>query len=418
VAWAIGHGVLHPAAAHEAALLRLTRLAVDEQESLERTFQHATRLIAQTLNVERVGIWLFDDPPTVLRCACLYEQSTDSHTAGATLRRADVPQYAAALAEHRAIAADDARSDPLTRELLETYLLPLGITSMLDAPLLRHGEVVGVVCHEHVGPPRTWTERERRFAASVADIVALVMEQAAYIEAQRTVDRQAHQLEEEGRMAAVGRVAAAVGHDFNNLLTIVLSRVQQILGVLDLPPEAAEHAKVVLEAVRRSRELTRQLAELGRGAPGTVAPLVVDGVLDASRDLLRSLPQGGQRIEVDLAADQAAVRIDRVRLEQLLMNLVTNALQATGPGATVRVRTSVVDGTWLVLQVADEGTGIDDAVRARIFEPYFTTRSTGGCGLGLAIVHAIVQRTEGFIAVDTALGRGTTVTAHLPIATT
>ena len=410
-----------PGAGHDAALLRLARLAVDEKQSLERIFAHATKLIACTLGLERVGIWLFDEDRRQLCCVCLYQRSADAHGSGETLQTADFPAYAAALETHRAIVADDARTHPATRDLRTIYLEPLGITSMLDAPLLRHGEVAGVVCHEHVGPPRHWTDAETSFAASVADIVALGMEQVAYIEARRALDQQTRRLEEERRMASIGRLAAAVAHDFNNLITIVLTRAQKMLDVPALPEAAAEHARVIVDAVRRSRELTRQLAELGRVPREPPEPLALDTIVGAARDLLGTMPRRGQRIQVDLDAAGAAVRLDRVHLEQLLMNLVANALDATAEGGLIRVSTTTRNGEdcpWAVLQVADDGAGIDAAARPHIFEPYFTTKRDGGCGLGLAIVHAVVQRTGGFITVDTTPGRGTTFAVHLPLAAT
>jgi signal transduction histidine kinase len=415
------HGTLHHSvAALEAALLRLGRLAVDERRSLERVFTQATKLIARTLDVERVGIWLLDDERTQLRCVCQYLRSKDMHRSGEILRPADFPAYRDALEEHRAIVADDARTHPLTHELTRTYLEPNDITSMLDAPLLRHGRVAGVVCHEHVGPRRTWTEAEKSFVASVADIVALAMEQAAYIEARRTSDELMQRVEVERRMAALGRVAAAVGHDFGHLLSIVLAHVQQILDVPGLDERAATHAKAVVDTIRRSRELSRQLAELGREPGERPEPLRLDDVVDAAAGLLGSLPRRGQRIEIGLGAEGARVGLDRARLEQVLLNLVVNALDATVEGCTVRVTTTRIegdDGEYAVLRVADDGAGIDDAARPYIFEPYFTTkRDGGGCGLGLAIVHAIVQRAGGFVTVETGAGRGTTFAVHLPVA--
>jgi signal transduction histidine kinase len=289
---------------------------------------------------------------------------------------------------------------------------------MLDAPLLRHGEVAGVVCHEHVGPKRTWTEAETTFVASVADLVALAMEQAAHIEARRSLEEHARRVSEDQRMASLGRVAAAIGHDFGHLLTIVLARVQEILAVPELPQAAAAHATAVVDAIRRSRELTRQLADLGRDTgmqPGTT---LLDATVGAADDLLDSMPRRGQRIELALGAAGVRVPLDRTRLDQVLINLVGNALDATGEGCTVHVSTNVVDGdqgTYAVLRVTDDGAGIDDDTRPRIFEPYFTTKRDGeGTGLGLAIVHALVQRAGGFILVDSAPGSGTSVAVYLP----
>jgi signal transduction histidine kinase len=411
--------VQHPAAAYEDALRRLSRCAVDEQQSLARIFAEATKLIARTLQVERVGVWVFQDERWTLYCECMYASSTDTYERGARLQLAGFPAYRAALEEHRAIPASDARTDPRTRELAASYLEPCGITSMLDAPLRRHGEVAGVVCHEHVGVPRVWTDAEVHFASSVADLVALAMEQAACLEARRALDEQARRYEEERRMAALGRVAAAAAHDFNKLMTIVLWKARDIGTAPGVPTGAAEDARVIVDAVERGSRLTRQLAELGAAPSESVAVVQLDAVVSAAADVLRAMAQRGQHIEVSLGAGDAAVRMDRVRLEQILTNIVANALDATAEGSEIRINTTVrngADGTWVVLQVTDDGQGIDQNTRARIFEPYFTTKGERGCGLGLAIVHAAVQRAGGFISVEDVVPRGTTFTVHLPLA--
>lgn len=409
----------HPAAMYEAALDKLARLPIDEQRSLERMFAQATQLIARTLQVERVGIWLFEEGRSELRLACQYERGRDAYRSGDVLRESDYPGYMEALHEYRAIVADDARTHPLTRELADAYLVPHGITSMLDAPLQRHGEIVGVVCHEHVGSPRVWTHAETAFVAAVADLVALAMEQAAHIGARRALEESARRASEEQRMASLGRVAAAVGHDFGHLLTLVLSHVQEILAVPDLPPPAASHATAVVEAINRSRELTRQLADLGRKGETPSETVALDPSVEAAADFLRALPRAGQHIELELAAPEARVALGRTQLDQILMNLVGNALDATQEGCTIRIQTAITGddaSRVILLRVSDDGAGIDDETRPRIFEPYFTTKPGAGTGLGLAIVHALVDRAGGFIQVESAPGRGTTVSIHLPLA--
>ncbi len=410
----------HPIAAYEAALENLARLPVDERRSLVRMFQQATKLIASTLSVARVGIWLYEHARTQLRLACQYDRSREAYRADDVLRESDFPAYFRALRDYRAIVADDARTHPLTSELTAAYLVPNEITSMLDAPLVRHGEMVGVVCHEHVGPRRTWTPGETSFVASVADLVAVAMEQAAHIEARRALEEPARRAGEEQRMAALGRVAAAVGHDFGHLLTMVLSHAQEILAAPDLPEAARAHATAVIDTIHRSRELTRQLAELGRNGDAPAAAIALDASVTTAADFLRAMPRKGQRIDLALGAGEARIRFEPTQLDQVLMNLVNNALDATGEGSTIRIATGLVaapgDGSMAVLRVTDDGAGIDDEARTHIFEPYFTTKAGAGTGLGLAIVHALVERAGGFIHVESAPGKGTSVELHLPLA--
>jgi PAS domain S-box-containing protein len=149
-------------------------VSVDENVTsgnLEAGARTITEAAAETLGVERVGIWLFEDDNAVLRNVDLYERSTDSHDSGSELIASEYGDYFDALQANRTMAVTDASEDPRAAELSEPYLESLGIASMLDATVRSGGEVVGVVCHEHVGDSREWTDDERRFAGEAADQV-------------------------------------------------------------------------------------------------------------------------------------------------------------------------------------------------------------------------------------------------------
>ncbi|MFQ6008034.1 MAG: PAS domain S-box protein, partial [Candidatus Zixiibacteriota bacterium] len=143
---------------------------------LTSALKEITQTDAATLEVERVSVWLFDKNRTVIRCLDLYEWSKDHHSEGIELAAADYPAYFKALETERAIAADDAHTDPRTKEFSTSYLTPLGISSMMDAPIRLSGQIVGVICHEHIGTKRKWTNEEKNFAGSMADLVALALE--------------------------------------------------------------------------------------------------------------------------------------------------------------------------------------------------------------------------------------------------
>jgi diguanylate cyclase (GGDEF)-like protein len=159
---------------HQQALLRLAGLSSDEGglSSLQREI---TRVAAETLSVERASVWLLSPDGTELRCEELYERSHDRYSQGVVLAATDYPRYFAALKLGRAIDGHDARVDSRTSEFSAEYLLPLGITSMLDAAIRRDGRVVGVVCLEHVGEQRTWTPAEMEFAGALADQASLAL---------------------------------------------------------------------------------------------------------------------------------------------------------------------------------------------------------------------------------------------------
>ncbi len=159
------------------ALARMIRGGVMQAVHLETAFRLITEEIAHAMEVERVSIWRFDQNRSSIVCQVLFEAGARRHSSGPELQGRDYPTYFRAMAQNETIAADDARNDPRTREFTETYLSPLGITSMLDAPLHVGGVLAGVLCHEHVGPLRTWLPEEKSFATSLAHFISLVLAQ-------------------------------------------------------------------------------------------------------------------------------------------------------------------------------------------------------------------------------------------------
>ena len=135
-----------------------------------------TEAVVRIFEVEQVSVWLFERDRSTIRCIDMYELSTDRHSEGMVLKAADYPAYFKALAEEELIAAHDARNDPRTCEFSDSYLAPFGITSMLDVPIRLKGQIIGIVCYEHVGQARKWTLAEQNFARAPADYISLAME--------------------------------------------------------------------------------------------------------------------------------------------------------------------------------------------------------------------------------------------------
>jgi diguanylate cyclase (GGDEF)-like protein len=135
-----------------------------------------TETAVAAVDVERASVWLFDDARTKIVCEDLFERSPGRHARGTELRATDFPQYFAALDSEEVIAAGDAHRDPRTREFSESYLRPLGIGAMLDAPIRSGGRVVGVLCHEHVGGEREFFADEQNTASYLATLVSLALE--------------------------------------------------------------------------------------------------------------------------------------------------------------------------------------------------------------------------------------------------
>ena len=157
----------------------MTSLVQDERlyhGNLSVALRQITRTVATTLSVARVSVWHYLDDQSVMRCLDLYALADNLHSSGEALSAAEVPAYFDALTRMEVIAADDARNDPRTCEFTDGYLVPLGITSMLNARVHFDGALHGVLCLEHIGPPREWTPEDQTFAVAAANLVSLALE--------------------------------------------------------------------------------------------------------------------------------------------------------------------------------------------------------------------------------------------------
>ncbi|MCI0454052.1 MAG: PAS domain S-box protein [Candidatus Dadabacteria bacterium] len=158
------------------ALIQLSRSRLIQNGSLDATLKEIAEASARTLEVERVNVWLYNEDRSKIHCCEQYELGTGKHSKGYDLAAADYPSYFKALKEERTIAAHDAYADSRTREFSDSYLTLYGITSLLDAPIRVGGQMVGVICHENIGPARQWTLEEQNFAGSMADFISLALE--------------------------------------------------------------------------------------------------------------------------------------------------------------------------------------------------------------------------------------------------
>ncbi len=189
---------------HNEALAALARHPALTSGDLGPTFRAITETAAGFLGVERASVWLLEDGGRRLVCQDLHVRALGNHLRADELAADRTPRYFAALHERRHIVADDARTDPRTSELAADYLLPLGITSMLDTAIIRRGTISGVLCVEHVGPGRVWTSDEEAFAASLTDFATLALEAADHRRDEEALRASSKQLEksiEELRLA-------------------------------------------------------------------------------------------------------------------------------------------------------------------------------------------------------------------------
>jgi PAS domain S-box-containing protein len=225
------------------------------------------------------------------------------------------------------------------------------------------------------------------------------------------------QLRQSQKLEVVGQLAAGVAHDFNNILTGVLTNAQ--LLEMTLPEGASEERELledVVSAARRGAELVKRLMSLVRTPSGLARRVDVRPVVDeAARTIRRILPENIE-IAVEQAGGTLTCVVDEGELQQALFNLANNARDAMPEGGLLAIRTLAAEGR-AVIEVRDNGAGMEQAVLDRIFEPFFTTKEVGkGTGLGLAMVYAFAKRTGGLVAAESRPGVGTRMRIVLPIA--
>ena len=235
-----------------------------------------------------------------------------------------------------------------------------------------------------------------------------------------TRERQLEQdLQRAQRLELIGRLSSGIAHDFNNLLTVVLSLTEVAHG--SLPPDHPVHDDLqrIAEAGEQAADLAGQLLSFSRQQRAAPRRADVNRVARRTLDLLRAALPADVEPEFALEGGELPAAMDETQLQQVLINLCLNARDAMPGGGRLRVQTETVahpgepGAPWVRLSVADDGCGIPDDLKNRIFEPFFSTKERG-TGLGLAVVRQIVEGCGGRVEVQSQLGRGSRFDVWLP----
>lgn len=293
-----------------------------------------------------------------------------------------------------------------------------GIGSVLAFPIIADGSRIGGFVLGAT-QSRPWRQEEVALGEAVASEVAAGLHRI------HMVEQAGHQ----ERLAAVGQLAAGIAHDFNNILGAIVLHTEMLARETGLSPRGVARTATILEQGRRATSLVSQVLDFSRRSVLEMQPMDLRTFVKGQIKLLeRTLPETIR--PVLLAEDgEYFMRGDLTRIQQVLLNLSTNARDAMPGGGTLtfslrRTTLSPQDhrpfpgmpgGDWLVLEVKDTGTGMSDEVKSHLFEPFFTTKAPGkGTGLGLSQVYGIIKQHEGYIDVSSAEGTGTTFTMFFP----
>ncbi|NTW67174.1 MAG: DUF3365 domain-containing protein [Nitrospirae bacterium] len=238
------------------------------------------------------------------------------------------------------------------------------------------------------------------------------------------------QLRHSQKMEAIGLLAGGVAHDFNNVLTAIIGYGNLLQMKMAPTDPLRTYAESILTTSQRAAQLTKSLLTFSRKQVVNPQPLELNGIIMRVEKLLKRLIREDIELRTELTHRSTMVMADSIQVEQMLMNLVTNARDAMPRGGRLTITSAVVDldaefvaahqygkpGPYVRITVADTGDGMDERTRERIFEPFFTTKEMGkGTGLGLATVYGIIKQHRGFIDVESAPGAGTSFHLYFPL---
>ena len=441
----------------ETILNDVSKSALIDQGDLKAASELILASILEGLEVDRAGVWLYQENLSGIRCFLLKDLITQTPDDALVLYREDFPNYFSALDEDRIIAANDAMQATETKEFATCYLEVLGIASMLDTPIRHSGNTVGIICTEHRGEARVWSDDEIVFAGVLSDLFGRAISAREKLDYENQLKetnknlesevakRTQHlndaidelkalqgQLIESEKMASLGNMVAGIAHEVNTPLGVALTSSSHI-------KESIKKIRVLFDNNNITKtNLNDFLDDIDSAADLNVANLskaanLITNFKRTSADqnhfekdcinlkeyiekILTTLVPITKKagVKVTLSGEDIVVDTYPGAVSQIITNFVTNSCMhgfASDFSGNAEINIHMFrKNNILHVNYSDNGVGIAEDVIGKIFDPFFTTkRNNGGTGLGMSIMHTLITQTlHGSIQVESTVGKGTT----------
>ncbi len=442
----------------EAILLEVSQSAAVDNGAFDDAVHLILQSLQRGLSVQRASLWFYADDDQSMICHTLFDAGMIQQEPQ-QLFATQFPQYFAALRSERSIVADDAYSNCYTHEFGSDYLPLYQISSLLDLPVRHRGKMIGIICCEHCGEARQWLAAEIRFAGSLADQIGRALNAQQFLQLQQQLERlnadlelrvqqrseqlrlsdrdleKAHQqILVQAKLATLGGIVAGVAHEVSSPLGVALlagTNVQDILVEVqqkttdrsltarmwdDYLLRMSEGQQILLSNLQRAQRLMDQFK--ATAACQTKAQSSSVQFLELVQNLLASLTPVTKKhqVQIELEIDEHLRLITAADVWlQILTNLVLNSCHHAFDGIPKpKIQISAAFNTEheFVFCYRDNGIGMDDSTKARVFEPFFTTRErAGGTGLGMSIIRQLVSdKLQGKLELQSATDQGFSLT--------
>ncbi|MGH7794199.1 MAG: ATP-binding protein [Candidatus Binatia bacterium] len=397
-------------------------LVLAESETPQAAWPRILEVIGEGLDWEAGTLWMVNKQSQMLACLQTW-QSPAKFTAGA-----ERPELARGMGlpgrvwqNEQSVWIADAVKEAATLQL--SFSSAGNIHAAFAFPIMMRNEVLGVIefFSSAVRPADgDVLNMAQAMGGEIGQFAERMHAEAALRQSEEHLRNQAQQLEQQllasGRLVAVGELTASMAHEFNNPLGIILGFAQGLLDGMSPADPNYQHVRIIAEEAKRCETLVHELLEFGRPKSADFIVMDVEQIIQRTMSLVQ--PHAAKnKVEtaIRIADPLPQMYADPQQLQQILLNLSLNAVDAMPNGGTLTVGAAADASEGMIITVADTGIGIDAEVLPRIFQPFFTSKKRRGLGLGLPICDRIVKSHGGKIEVESRPGQGTTFTIHLPL---
>ena len=399
----------------------------------EAFFKIVTQRAAETLNVERVSIFLLSKNNKEIICRNIYQKSDEKWSSGLIFERDLYPKYFSEIERNIVVVAESADTNSATAEFSKKHLSPLGIESMLHVPIRQRGHLVGVICCEHIGEKRHWRSDEQSFVLGLADLISLNMESSERKAAESKLEEALEFADSANN--AKSEFLSSMSHELRTPMNAISGFAQLLLLDVDNKLDETQKCNVseIIKASNHLLELINEVLNLAKIESGHV-DLSIDtvsysdvvkesislmGTLIENRNIKSDFTFNDKNISAeDISEIDVFMHVDRMRIKQILLNLLSNAVKYNKEYGKITLACNVSNNV-IRISVIDTGKGISKEGKKDLFKSFNRLGEEGGSiegsGIGLVITRKLVELMGGSIGVESEVNVGSTFWVEFPL---